>query len=302
MDEEKFWAEKFGAHRARLRAVAHRMLGSPAEADDAVQEVWLRLSRTGGSEIDNLGGWLTTVVARVCLDTLRARKARPEVPLDEEAGDEGAAPDEAPDAERELLLADSIGPALAVVLDALAPAERVAFVLHDLFGVSFEDIAAILGRTLAATRQLASRARRRIRGAEPPEAGRVRQREVVTAFLTAAREGDFQALLALLDPEVVLRADEAAIALRNRTPGAQGPAVTRTVRGANDVANTFSKRARAAQVALVDGAAAAVWVQHDTLRVVIRFTVEDGMIRAIELLADPAYLQALDLVILDARP
>src|SRR5262245_12579442 len=205
MDERDWLAERFESHRAHLRAVAYRMLGSPSEADDAVQEAWLRLSRADTSDVDNLGGWLTTVVARVCLNMLQARSSRREEPLD--AGDPGAAVRQAvsqeggADPEREALLADAVGPALLVVLDTLAPAERRAFVLHDMFAVPFDEIATIVGRSPIAARQLASRARRRVRGSSPAGGTDLaRQREVVDAFLAASRDGDFEALLALLDP------------------------------------------------------------------------------------------------------
>src|SRR5262249_45176202 len=207
MDEKNLLAEEFETHRDRLRAVAYRMLGSAGEADDAVQEAWLRLSRAGASEVENLGGWLTTVVARVCLDLLRSRKSRREESLDARAIELPAADD----AEEEALLADSVGPALLVVLDALGPAERLAFVLHDMFAVSFDEIGRILGRSSVAARQLASRARRRVQGREPEAApDPARQREVVEAFLAASREGNMERLLALLDPNVVLRADAGA--------------------------------------------------------------------------------------------
>jgi RNA polymerase sigma-70 factor (ECF subfamily) len=297
--DEKWLADRFGAHRARLRSVAYRMLGSTAEADDAVQEVWLRLGRSESDEVENLGGWLTTVLARVCLDMLRARKAHPVMSLDVDAAGASAGDDLGIDPEHELMLADSVGPALMVVLETLAPAERVAFVLHDLFGLAFEEIANIVGRSPMAARKLASRARQRVRGADVPEADRERQREVVGAFLTAVREGDFDALLALLDPGVVLRADDAATALRARTGGRAGPGVSRVVQGANDVAATFSGRARAARLALVDGDAAAVWIQGGALRVIIGFEVVDRKIVAIQLTADPADLGEAHVVLLD---
>jgi RNA polymerase sigma-70 factor (ECF subfamily) len=286
MNDRDWLAERFEAHRPHLRAVAYRMLGSAAEADDAVQEAWLRASRAGADDVDNLGGWLTTVVARVCLNQLRSRRSRPEAPLDDEAA---ALADGGPDPEAEAVLADAVGPALLVVLDTLSPAERLAFVLHDLFAVSFGEIAEVLGRSEAATRQLASRARRRVQGAEAPEGDRARQREVVEAFLAASREGDFEALLALLDPQVVVRADAAAVAA-----GAEAE-----VRGVRAVAGTFTGRARFARPALVDGAVGAVWAPGGRPRVVFAFTVRDGRVAEIGLLADPDRLAGLDLVPLE---
>jgi len=286
MDDRDWLAERFEAHRPHLRAVAYRMLGSAAEADDAVQETWLRASRAGADEVDNLGGWLTTVVARVCLNQLRSRRSRPEAPLDDQAAElaDGAA-----DPEAEAVLADAVGPALLVVLDTLSPAERLAFVLHDLFAVPFGEIAEILGRSEAAARQLASRARRRVQGAEAPEGDRARQRLVVEAFLAASRKGDFEALLRLLDPRVVARADAAAVAA-----GAEAE-----VRGARAVAATFVGRARFARPALVEGAVGAVWAPGGRPRVVFAFTVSDGRVAEIRLLADPERLAELDLVPLD---
>ena len=299
MDEhEHDWlAQRFEAERPHLRAVAYRMLGSLSEADDAVQESWLRLSRSDTSGVANLGAWLTTVVARICLDLLRARAARHEEPL-EPLGTEGApvsepilSREDGSDPEREALLADAVGLALLVVLDTLTPAERLAFVLHDLFDIPFDTIAPIVDRSPAATRQLASRARRRVRGQGPareaaPVAGAnlPRQRAIVAAFLAAARAGDFNALLALLDPGVVFRADHAAV-----TAGASSE-----VRGAPAVAQQFSGRARVAQPALVNGAAGAVWASRGQPRVVFSFMITSDKISAIELIADPARLSQLD--------
>jgi len=286
MNETDWLAEGFEANRSHLRAVAYRMLGSPSEADDAVQESWLRLSRSGATGVENLGGWLTTVVARVCLDMLRSRKSRREEPLDTNPL---ASREDATDPEHEAVLADSVGLALLVVLETLAPAERVAFVLHDMFELPFDEIAGIVGRSAAATRQLASRARRRARGdAAVPDADLTRQREVVDAFLAASREGDFNALLALLDPNVVVRADHAAV----------HAGASREVRGAAAVAETFSGRARVAQPALVDGAVGAVWARGGRPRVVFAFKIADGKVIQIDLLADPERLQHLTLEIL----
>jgi RNA polymerase sigma factor (sigma-70 family) len=289
VDERDWLAERFEEKRGHLRAVAYRMLGSRSEADDAVQESWLRLSRSDTSGVENLGGWLTTIVARVCLDMLRSRKARGEEPL----GVHGPGPivsrGDGTDPEREMLLADSIGLALLVVLEKLAPAERVAFVLHDMFDLPFDEIAPIVGRSPTAARQLASRARRRVRGAATvPDADLTRQREVVDAFLAASRGGDFDALLAMLDPDVVLRADRAAV-----QAGATGE-----VRGAAAVAGTFSGRARVARPALVNGEVGAVWAPGGRPRVVFGFTISRGKIVAIDLLADPERLGQLDVTVL----
>ena len=290
MDEHAGLARQFEASRAHLRAVAYRMLGSRSEADDAVQEAWLRLSRSDTSGVDNLGGWLTTVVARVCLDLLRSRKSRREESLDAHASEPIVRRDDGTHPEREVLLAESVGLALLVVLETLAPAERVAFVLHDMFDLPFDEIAPIVGRSPSATRQLASRARRRVKGAgAAPETDRTRQRQVVDAFLAASRRGDFEALLAVLDPDVVLRADGAAV-----RAGAASE-----VRGAAAVAGTFSGRARAAQPAIVNGAVGLVWAPHGEPRVAFGFTIVDGKIVAIDLVADPGRLGELDLVMLE---
>jgi RNA polymerase sigma factor (sigma-70 family) len=290
VDEHDWLAERFEAQRTHLRAVAYRMLGSPSEADDAVQEAWLRLSRADTSGVQNLGGWLTTVVARVCLDMLRSRKSRREQPLEAPVPDPIASHGDGADPEQAALVADSVGLALLVVLETLAPAERVAFVLHDMFAVPFEEIAPIVGRSPNAAKMLASRARRRVQGAPTvPDTDRTRQRAVIDAFLAASRNGDFAALLAVLDPDVVLRADGAAV-------HAGAPA---EVRGAPAVADTFSGRARFAQPALVNGAVGAVWAPGGRPRVVFGFTITHGKIVEIEILADPARLSRLDLAVLD---
>ena len=296
MDDHDWLAARFEAHRSHLRAVAYRMLGSPSEADDAVQDAWLRLARADTGGVDNLGGWLTTVVARVCLDMLRARTSRREEPLEEPL--DAHLPDPVVrhadgvgvDPEQEAQLAEGVGLALLVVLETLAPAERVAFVLHDLFAVPFDQIAPVVGRSSAAAKMLASRARRRVQGAAPvPDTDLSRQRAVVDAFLAASRGGDFGALLALLDPDVVLRADRAAVDV-----GAPAQ-----VRGAPAVAGQFSGRARFAQPALVDGAVGAVWAPGGRPRVVFGFTITRGKIVQIDMLADPARLGQLDLTVLD---
>ena len=291
MQDHDHLAERFEANRTNLRAVAYRMLGSVSEADDAVQEAWLRLSRADASEIDNLGGWLTTVVARVCLDMLRSRTSRREEPLAPGQPEPIAGDGDALDPERAAVMADSVGLAMLVVLDTLPPAERVAFVLHDMFAVPFDQIAPIVGRSSDATRQLASRARRRVQGANAdPVADRARQREVVEAFLAAARDGRFEALLALLDPDVVVRADRTAVEV----------GASEEVRGAEAVAGTFSGRARAARAALVGGAVGLVWTQQGEARMVFDFTIEDGKVVQIELIADPERIRELEPTILGA--
>ena len=290
MDEHDWLAEGFEANRKHLRAVAYRMLGSLTEADDAVQESWLRLSRSGASGVENLGGWLTTVVARVCLDMLRSRKSRREEPLEAQAGEPIALDDGGVDPEHEAVVADSVGLAMLVVLDTLAPAERVAFVLHDMFAVPFDEIAPIVRRSPAAARQLASRARRRVQGGEAADdTDLARQRQIVDAFLAASRGGDFAALLAVLDPDVVLRADGVAVEM----------GALKLVRGAEAVAGTFSGRARVAKPALINGAVGAVWAQDGRPRVVFGITITGGKIVEIEMIADPERLGELDLVFLN---
>ena len=296
MDDGEWLAQRFEEHRAHMQAVAIRLLGSTTEADDAVQEAWLRVSRAGAGGVENLRGWLTTVVSRVCLNMLEARRSRREDPLDPHAPGSGGRGAGGPDPEHEALLADAVGPALLIVLDRLDPAERLAFVLHDVFGVPFDEIATIVGRSSVAARQLASRARRRVQGtAAASVADRARQRAIVEAFLAAARAGDFSALLALLDPDVVLWADR-TVATRRRAQ------LAGEVRGATAVAQTFSGRARGVQPALIDGAMGAVWAAGGTPRGVFDFTIVSGKIVAIDLLADPALLQELDVRILDDQP
>src|ERR671913_2296740 len=300
MDEGDWLVERFQTHRAHLHAVAYRMLGSLSEADDAVQEAWLRLSRSDTSDVENLGGWLTTVVGRVCLNMLRSRGSRREQFLGEPLGETSGArmPDpivdreEGIDPEHQALLADGIDLAMLVVLETLSPAERIAFVLHDTFGVPFEEIAPIVERSPAASRQLASRARRRVRGeATIPDADPARRREVVDAFLAASRDGDLGALLAVLDPEVVLRAD----------PGAAG--APREVRGAHAVAEqarAFSHLGRFSRRALVNGVAGIVSrAPGGPTFSVMGFAVASGRITEIDILADPERLRLLDLAFLD---
>jgi RNA polymerase sigma factor (sigma-70 family) len=295
MDEHDFLAEQFEENRTHLRAVAYRMLGSLSEADDAIQEAWLRLVRSDTGDIENLGGWLTTVVGRVCLDMLRYRKSRREEPLGEPLGARFPDPivgrQGGIDPEHEALLSDSLGLALLVVLETLSPAERLAFVLHDMFAVPFDEIAPIVGRSPSAARQLASRARRRVQGAaNVPDADLTRQREVVDAFLAAARNGDFDALVAVLDPDVALRADSGAV-----------PAgASREVRGAAAVAKRAAKgRARAARPALVNGEVGVVVAPRGRLLMVLGFTISGGKIVEIDAIADPARLRQLDLAVLD---
>jgi RNA polymerase sigma factor (sigma-70 family) len=299
MDEHDDWlAQRFEEYRTHLRAVAYRMLGSISEAEDALQEAWLRLSRSDTSGIENPGGWLTTVVARVCLDMLRSRRARRERPLVEHVGvplcarvpQPIASREDGADPEHEALLADSVGLALLVVLEKLSPAERLAFVLHDMFSVPFEEIAPIVGRSLSAARQLASRARRRVQEATPvPDADLARQRGVVEAFLAAARDGDFDTLVAVRDPDVVLRADLSAV-------HAVG---SREVRGGPAVARRAAKgRARAARPALVNRAVGVVVAPRGRLLMVLGFMIRGQKIVEIDAIADPARLSRLDLVLL----
>jgi RNA polymerase sigma factor (sigma-70 family) len=284
MDEEKFLAEKFEASRGHLRAVAYRMLGSTAEVDDAVQETWLRLSRSDTGAVENLGGWLTTVIARVCLDMLRARKSRREEPMGPHVPEPVADDSHGRDAE----MADSVGAALLVVLETLAPAERLAFVLHDMFAVPFEEIAPIVGRTPAAARQLASRARRRVQGAPPPDTDISRQRKIVEAFLAASRNSDFEGLLEVLDPDVVFRADQAAQRLGSLAE----------IRGAAAVAETFKGRAQAAKPALVDGELGVAVVLGGQLRIVLRLTLAGDRIAAMEAVADAEQIGRFDVEVL----
>ena len=293
MDEGDWLAERFEENRGHLRAVAYRMLGSLTEADDAVQEAWLRLSRSDTRDIHNLGGWLTTVVARVSLNMLRSRASRREAPLDSHVPDPVISREEAIDPEDQALLAEGVGLALLVVLETLAPAERLAFVLHDMFAVPFEEIAAILGRSPTAARQLASRARRRVQDTAPvPNHNLSRQREVVDAFFAAARGGDFDALVAVLDPDVVLRSDG----------GVRRPAASVVVHGAATVAGqalTFAQPSRLTRPALVNGAPGVVVVQHGRPFAIMGFTVMRGKIVEIDVLTDPERLRQLDLTVLD---
>ncbi|HKA95816.1 MAG TPA: RNA polymerase sigma factor SigJ [Streptosporangiaceae bacterium] len=292
MDENEWLAERFEEHRAHLRAVAYRMLGSLSEADDAVQEAWLRVSHAGTTDVQNLGGWLTTVIGRVCLNMLRSRRTRREAPLGSHVPDPLVAPEDGTSPEHEVLIADSVGLALLVVLEMLPPAERLAFVLHDMFAVPFDEIAPIVGRSPAAARQLASRARRRVRGAAPPpDRDLARQRRVVDAFFAAARGGDFAALVAVLDPDVVLRADGGAL------PGASA-----VLHGSEAVAGQalmFAGPSRHALPVLVNGAAGVVITVDGRPVSVMGFTVTGGKIVAIDALVDPERLSRLRLAVLD---
>lgn len=284
MTEENFLSHQFEANRQHLRSVAYRMLGSRGEVDDAVQEAWLRLSRSDRSDVANLKGWLTTVVARICLDMLRARKSRREDPMDPHV------PEPVDEArEREAEMADSVGAALLVVLETLQPAERLAFVLHDMFAVPFEEIAPIVGRSVDASRQLASRARRRVQGAPVPETDLSRQRKIVDAFLAASREGNFEGLLAVLDPDVVFRGDQAAVRLGSL------PAV----RGAAAVAQIFKGRAQTARPALVDGEMGIAVILGGHLRIALRVGFSGDRIAGIEAMADAEQIAALEVEVLE---
>jgi RNA polymerase sigma factor (sigma-70 family) len=292
MDDHDWLTQRFEEHRAHLRAVAYRMLGSLSEADDAVQETWLRLDRAGTSDVENLGGWLTTVVSRLCLNRLRSRKSRREESLDVYVPDPIVRREDELDPEHEAELVDSVGLALLVVLDTLAPVERLAFVLHDMFALPFDEIATIVGRSPAASRQLASRARRRVQGAATPDVDLARQREVVDAFFAAARGGDFDALVAVLDPEVVLRSDG----------GVSRPSVSVVVQGADAVAEralTFSRLSPFVRPAVVNGVAGVVVAPGDRPVSIMAFTVRAGRIVEIHSLSDPERLRDLELPVLD---
>jgi len=289
VDHEIWLAERFEEHRTRLKTMAYRMLGSLSEADDAVQEAWLRLSRSGSHGVENLGGWLTTVVARVCLDMLRSRRSRREEPLGVHLPDPVVGSADGSGPEHEALLADSVGLALLVVLDTLTPAERLAFVLHDTFAVPYGQIAAIVGRSPNAARLLASRARRRVQAAAPlPDADPARQQELVGAFFAASRGGDFDALVKLLDPDVVVRADWGAVP-------AGVPAEVRGARAVAEQALTFSRLAPFVRPTLVNGAAGAIVAPRGRPFAVMGFTIKNGKIAEIDILAGPARLRRLDL-------
>ena len=292
MDQQTWATEQFEINRGHLRAVAYRMLGSLAEADDALQDSWLRVSRADTADIENPRAWLTTIVARVCLNVLQSRKTRREEPLETHIPDPIISRPDGIDPEYEALLADSVGLAMLVVLETLPPPERLAFVLHDVFAVPFDDIAPIVGRSSEATRQLASRARRRVQGAPVPDTDMARQREVVDAFFTASRGGNFEALVAVLDPDVVLRSDG----------GAARPGVSVVVRGAREVASralTFRQFSPFVRPAIVNGAAGVVVASTEETFSVIGFTVRGGRIVEIDALGDPERLRQLDLTVLE---
>ncbi|MBT2480822.1 sigma-70 family RNA polymerase sigma factor [Streptomyces sp. ISL-94] len=293
MDESTGLTERFEEHRSHLRSVSYRMLGSLSEAEDAVQEAWLRLNRSDTGDVENLGGWLTTVVSRICLNMLRSRESRREDAMEAYPTERVVGREDTVDPEQEAILADSVGLALLVLLDRLAPAERLAFVLHDLFAVPFDEIAPMIERTPAATRQLASRARRRVKGAPAvPDADLTRQRRVVDAFLAATRGGNFDALVALLDPDVALRADKAV----GPTPAPLliSGAVT-VARGAMAAV----QRAQSTQPALVNGTVGLAMAPRGRLFLVLAFTLEDGLITGIDVIAEPERLRELDLAVLD---
>ncbi|EFL24635.1 RNA polymerase sigma-70 factor [Streptomyces himastatinicus ATCC 53653] len=292
MDEQDRLAERFEAHRSHLRAVAYRLLGSLSEADDAVQETWLRLSRSDADRVENLPAWLHTVVSRLCLDMLRSRSARREEPIERQPAQQ-VRDDGGGDPEGEAVLIDSVGRALLVVLDTLAPAERIAFVLHDAFAVPFDQIAPVVERSPATAKKLASRARHKVRGTPAVSAdGLAAQRRVVDAFLAAARDGDLEGLLTVLAPDVVRRADRAALP----------PGVPTTSRGARAVAEetrVLGRRARFAAPALVNGSVGVVVAPHGRLLLALTFTVEDGRIAGYEVIANPVRLRGLELAVLD---
>ncbi|CAN5916542.1 sigma-70 family RNA polymerase sigma factor [soil metagenome] len=287
MTDREWLVECFDENRAHLRAVALRMLGTASDADDALQDAWLKMHRSETSEIENPRAWLTTIVARVCLDALRAKKVRTAEPLEEATTA----------AETDVALADEIGPALLIVLETLAPAERVAFVLHDLFDLSFDEIAAVLDKSPAAARQLASRGRRRVRGAAEPIVDRERRHQVVTAFLAASRDGSFEKLLAVLSPDVVLYVDPLAVHTAEQRKWAGAPNVASEVRGATYVAEVFKGRARGAVAVLIDGEPGAAWIVNGAVKSAFVFTLDGEKIAGIDLVMEPVDLAGLDVVV-----
>ncbi|WP_246187092.1 sigma-70 family RNA polymerase sigma factor [Microlunatus speluncae] len=296
---DELLAAAFEENRSRLRSVAYRILGSTGEAEDAVQEAWLRLNRSAAERIDNLGGWLTTVVSRICLDQLRSRNTRREDSLDSRPIELPTDEDHGP--EQQAVRSDAMGAALMIVLDTLAPPERLAFVLHDLFGVPFDEIGPIIDKSPAASRQLASRARRRVRGGSDQDSGdrdQARQTEVVAAFLDATRNSRFDRLLALLDPDVVLRADGVAVAAAQRFADRGAPRIAAELHGAEAVANALAGTAQAAQVALLDGFAGATWAPNGTPRSVFEITIRDGRIVAIDLFVSPDLVESFEVELL----
>jgi RNA polymerase sigma-70 factor (ECF subfamily) len=299
MDQQSWLTERFEENRPRLRGVAYRVLGSLSEAEDAVQEAWLRLNRIDAATVENLGGWLTTVVSRVCLDMLRSRKSRREEPIGAQVTEPSVVRGEGADPEGEAVLADSVGVALLVVLDMLTPAERLAFVLHDLFGMPFDEIGSIVGRSPAAAKQLASRARRRVRGSPaPPDAGRARQRDIVEAFLRAVRAGDLEGLLAVLDPDAVVRIDGAA---RIAAGAADAADTARELRGASTWAKqliALSRGLRFVQPALINGSVGLILAPRGKLSRVLTFTFANAKVTRVEVIGDPARLRELDIAVL----
>jgi RNA polymerase sigma factor (sigma-70 family) len=299
MNQQSWLTERFEENRPRLRGVAYRMLGSLSEAEDAVQEAWLRLNRADMATVDNLGGWLTTVVSRVCLDMLRSRKSRREDPIGAQVNEPKVVRGEGADPEAEAVLADSVGVALLVVLDTLTPAERLAFVLHDLFAMPFDEIGSIMGRSAAAAKQLASRARRRVRGSPAPsDPGRARQHEVVDAFMRAVRVGDLEGLLAVLDPDAVLRIDGAARIAAGAADAADTP---RELRGASTWAArliAMSRGLRFVQPALINGSVGLILAPGGKLSRVLTFTLTNAKITRLEVTGDPARLRELDIAVL----
>jgi len=301
MDRQSWLNQRFEENRPRLRGVAYRLLGSLSEAEDAVQEAWLRLNRTDATSVDNLGAWLTTVVSRLCLDMLRSRKSRREEPIAAQVSEPSVMRGEGADPESEAVLADSVGVALLVVLETLTPAERLAFVLHDLFAMPFDEIGSIVGRSPAATKQLASRARRRVRGSPAPShADKARHREVVEAFLRAAHEGDLEGLLAVLDPDAVIRIDGAA---RIAFGSADAAATTRELRGASTwatqmIALSRGLRPRFVQPALINGSVGVILAPRGKLSRALIFTFANAKVLQVEVIGDPARLRELDIAVL----
>ncbi|MNJ91260.1 ECF RNA polymerase sigma factor SigJ [compost metagenome] len=297
--KKKDWLTKnFEDTRKHLVAVAYQMLGSATEAEDAVQETWIRLNRSESEQIENLRGWLTTVVARVCLDMLRSRKAKREDDIDDKFPE---ASDQAHNPEDLLLTADSVGSALLLVLDLLTPSERIAFVLHDIFDLSFEEIAIIIDRTEEATRQLASRARRRVRGANTSQEDSDRQKEMVAAFLSASKDGNFEALIRLLHPDVVLRADATAIKISEANKSKGAPQFKSQITGAKNVADTFKGKASAAQLASINGAAGATWAPGGKPVVAFTFSVSEGKISSIDITMDKEALEKFDIAVINNK-
>jgi RNA polymerase sigma factor (sigma-70 family) len=297
MEKKDGLAKNFEDARKHLKAVAYQMLGSSGEAEDAVQEAWMRLNRSNSEEIDNLRGWLTTVVARVCLDMLRSRKSKREDPLDDNVSE--IPNDQYGNPEAEFMLADSVGPALLLVLDLLTPTERIAFILHDIFDLSFEEIAPIVDRTEEATRQLASRARRTIRSASSPQQDNERQQEIVSAFISAARDGNFEALIRVLHPDVVLRADTTAIKIAEVNKSRGAPQFKAVMNGAKTVAETFKGKAAAAQLAWINGAAGGTWAPGGKPVVAFCFKISGGKISEIEIVMDKDKLEKSEIKIIE---